>query len=509
MSAARGVTSLMQESESSRGTHPEPVEGARPLEFIPLHFGDKLRIVNPRGRIGILTLWSRIDFIEGKLNEMGVDLDPATSKIAVIGNLYGNGIPHLLRNLLHNPQIRDLVICGANRSGSAEEIVAFFEQGLEVGTSLGDTVTRVKGTTRIIDNLVQPEAFAEKPRFVSVGELRDQVSRATLYSYMQSYQPSEPTSVERVEIDLPEVKISHYPSEPRNCNIVADSPLDAWRELIFRLHRFGHLVHLRKGDRQELQNVRVVVTEPRVDSEEALQEFGFSVEGLRLYQNDMLLGPLPEDHSYTYGNRIREYYGFDALSKFAARLRENPQDRDCYLALWDSHSDIDADDAPCLVSLFFRVYDERLTLTACYRTHNALDAWLKNVYGLMRAQEIVAKESGIEIGPLTVISHSISIDPSKYDLAERVAKAKGFSIEMDPNGQFMVTVDQEAGEILVQHMSNEGFVLHEYRSSKAERIQHEIAHDCAVSDVNHAMYIGRQLAKAENCLKTGEQFEEG
>lgn len=479
------------------------------MEFIPLHFGDKLRVVNPKARLGILTLWSRIDFIEGKLQEMGVDLNPETSKIAVIGNLYGNGIPHLLRNLLYNPQIRDLAICGANRSGSREEIIGFFDQGLEQAISLGETVTRVKGTTRIIDNLVSPELFTEKPRLVPVGELSDQVSRETLYSLIQSFSPTAPESADRIEIELPEVTVTHYPSEPRNCSVAADTPLAAWRELIFRLARFGHLVHLRKGDRQELQNVKVVITEPRIDDEAQLGEFGFSAHDLRQYQNDMLLGPLPEDHSYTYGNRIREYYGFDALDKFAARLRENPQDRDCYLALWDSRHDIDADDAPCLVSLFFRVYDERLTLTACYRTHNALDAWLKNVYGLMRALEIVSELSGIPIGPLTVISHSISIDPTKYDLAERVAKSKGFSVDMDPNGQFMLTADHEAGEIVVQHLSNDGFLLHEYRSAKAERIQHELARDCAISDINHALYLGRQLAKAEMCLKTGEDYEEG
>ena len=73
----------------------------------------------------------------------------------------------------------------------------------------------------------------------------------------------------------------------------------------------------------------------------------------------------------------------------------------------------------------------------------------------------------------------------------------------------MVTVDQEAGEMVVQHMGNDGLLLHEYRSAKAERIQHELARDCAISDINHALYLGRQLAKAEMCLRTGEAYEEG
>ncbi|MGB9619553.1 MAG: thymidylate synthase, partial [Armatimonadota bacterium] len=237
--------------------------------------------------------------------------------------------------------------------------------------------------------------------------------------------------------------------------------------------------------------------------------YNFSLADLKQYQQDMLAPGLPPDQSYTYGNRIREYFGFDSLAKFAAKLRENQQDRDCYLALWDNRTDIDAEDAPCLVSLFFRVFDSKLTLTATYRTHNALDAWLRNVYGLMAVQEMVSKETGIEQGPLTVISHSISVDPDRYDFAQRVAHSKTFSVEMDPNGYFVISLDQETHEIVACHVSHEGIQLNEYRSKKAERIQHEIARDCAISDVNHAIYVGRQLAKAEMCLSTGQAFEEG
>lgn len=478
------------------------------LEFVPLHFGRKLRIVNPHGRIGVLTLWSRIDYVESKLRELGIDLDQHTSRIAAIGNLYGNGLPHLLRNLLFNPQIRDLVVCGTDRSGSCAELVSFFERGLEQAESLGEKVTRIAGTSRVIDDLVTPESFAEKPRIVCVGDLKSDSSLKELHNVIHSCVPPPPASRERVEIALPEVNVSFYPSNPRNHNIVKDTPLEAWRELVFRLVRFGRPVRLRKGERQELQNVRVVVVNPRADAEDRLREFGFDLADVLAYQKDMLEAELPADQPYTYGNRIRSYYGYDALELFAERLRENPQDRDCYLALWDSRVDPSAEDAPCLVSMFFRVFDEKLTLTATYRTHNALDAWLKNVYGLMEAQRVVAERVGLEAGPLTIISHSISIDPSKYDFARRVAETKGFSMELDPNGQFLVTLDEEAGEILVQHTTEDGIILGEYRSAKAERIQYELNRDCAISDINHAIYIGRMLAKAEECLRTGEEFAE-
>ncbi len=494
MLVARGADLQMQEADCET------------MEFIPLHFGDKVDIINPCGRVGVITLWSRTDYVKSAMENLGVDLSSKTSPVAVIGNLYGNGLPHLIRNLLYNPQIRDLVVCGSDLSGSLRELSCYFDLGLEKCVSLGCEVTRIATCERIIDDMVSPDMFSEKPRIHWVGDLKSDESRSALKSFLSDYTPETVADNRRVEIGLPEVEISYFPSEARSQNIVRERPLEAWRELVFRLYRFGRPVSLRKGERQELQNVKVVITKPEEDNPEDLQEYGFAIDALHKYQEEMLRGPLPSDHTYTYGNRIREYYGYDALHTFAKRLVDNPQDRDCYLALWDSGSDLDSDDAPCLVTLFFRYYEGKLTLTATDRTHNALDAWLKNIYGLIKAQEEVARLADMDPGPITVLSHSISIDPSKYDVAERVSNSKGFSLQFDPNGQFVF--DIEDGEIVATHMNGDGQVINTYKSKKAERIQHEITRDCAVSDIGHAIYIGRQLSRAEHCLETGEPFTE-
>ena len=97
------------------------------MEFIPLYFGDKLKVVNPHGVIGVVTLWSKPEYVMERFREAGVDLDPATSPIAVFGTLYGNGLRELLRNLLYNPQIQVLLICGHDRSGSARDLRNFFD----------------------------------------------------------------------------------------------------------------------------------------------------------------------------------------------------------------------------------------------------------------------------------------------------------------------------------------------------------------------------------------------
>ena len=106
-------------------------------------------------------------------------------------------------------------------------------------------------------------------------------------------------------------------------------------------------------------------------------------------------------------------------------------------------------------------------------------------------------------GPITVFSHSISIDPKELDRALMVAEKRKWKMHLDPMGYFRVTLDGK--EIMVEHRF-EDVTLREYRGRTAASLQHQIARDVAVSDINHAIYLGRQLAKAEMALKDGREF---
>ena len=67
---------------------------------------------------------------------------------------------------------------------------------------------------------------------------------------------------DRKEMPLPEVEVQYFPSNPRGHVVVQDTPLEAWKEVLHLLTRFGRRVSLNKGDRLELQHVKVVVEKP-------------------------------------------------------------------------------------------------------------------------------------------------------------------------------------------------------------------------------------------------------
>lgn len=488
------------------------------MQFEPLYFADRLTIVNPHGDVALTTLWSKVESARKVLDEAGIDLTPDTSRLAVISNLYGNGLPQMLRDLLWNPQIRHIVILGKNLSGSREWLVNFFEHGLEEVEFLGSKAHRIRNTQRNIDGCVQPHHFPRKIEFTVLGDVGDPTTKAGLHDAFAALPPFEECPYERIEPPpIPEPTVTRFPSEPRGHSFVRDTPMEAWSELIFRLYRFGHRTMVaKKGAKEgrvELQNVKVVVERPVEEPDEVLREFGFSLGKFQDYQRRILDPVKPPDLGYTYGNRLRGYFEHegklvDSLEIAGERLREELESRHAYISLWDNSRDLpEGHDCPCFVTAFFRKFEDRLTLTATFRAHNSMEAWPENLYGLIAIQRYVSERCGIDPGPITVISHSISIDVPSLAKAKRISDRKKsdevldpatgkLGPRMDPHGAFTTTFDANTWELVVEH-SFEGMKLGEYRGKSAEEIERRLARDVALSDISHALYLGREIARKE------------
>ena len=138
------------------------------MNFIPLYFQDKLTIVNPGGTIGVVTLWSKVDYVMERFRQAGVDLRSEYLAHRRLRYSVRQWLTGVAAKSLYNPQIQTLLVCGRNRSGSLEDLQAFFDAGLESAASPlvsyeigadGAVVQtcRIKGTNRLIDDLVRPE----------------------------------------------------------------------------------------------------------------------------------------------------------------------------------------------------------------------------------------------------------------------------------------------------------------------------------------------------------------
>jgi Thymidylate synthase len=509
--------------------------------FEALYHAERLHLVNPAGDVGLVTLWSPLRSARRRLAEISAELlDPQRSRVAVVSNLYGDGMYAMLCNLLFNPQVRHLIAIGQDLGlSTCDELEAFLEHGLEDAVMFGAPVKRIMGTGRVFPATAGFDELRLRKRlsFSYLGKLSSESLPAELMGRLRELPSDEEegSSVpERLRVDLDAAGFgasSRRPSQPAAHQVVRRRPLDCWEELVVRAVRFGRPVTLSNGPRLELLGAKAVITEPARESRHALERYGFQLESLLDYGAGMLRAELPEDTSYTYGNRLRGHFReqdrpLDTLQATIDRLRANPETRHGYVSLWDNSLDLGArptdgvgesgeeTGSPCLTTLFFRKVGDGLSLTATYRSHNLLTAWLRNVYGLMAIQRHVAERCEMEIGSITVISHSLGIDPSSphFQLAQRLSdrwrrdddrdqETGKYSLREDPHGYFVVGVDEREGRIVAEHRFG-GVLVKRYSGKRAETIASEISGDMAVSLVSHALWLGRELARHEAILSS-------
>lgn len=481
------------------------------LEFKHLYCENKVPIINPLGNAGIVTLWTKIDGNAGykaKLSERHPKLFEPDSNLVALTNLYGNGLPQMLANLAYNPQIERIAITGnrANTNGR-EALINFFEQGVEEIEVGGVKMSRIKETDYLLGLEVNPSLFKYFPE-IQVFKTSDYEGVANFVQYKGNRNVKES---DRMEIELVMPKFKDFSSDLTNHNIIADTPLEAWMDVMFHIDRYGKNMQLEKGLRRSLFNLDVTIRNPNFESDDLLKKLNFDPQELKEYQKFLLNPELPEDQPYSYGNRMRGYWGLDSLDIIIERLRKNPLDRHSLVSLWDTGNDLTHEkkesSAPCFTDAYFINLEGKLIMTAGFRTHNAVSAWLTNIYGLRAVQEYVANGIKIPAGQLNVRSRWISIDPenSKTNSALKLIKQhRKIKLDVDdPKGYFQITIDREENEIVAQHYSPEGIQVEEIRGPSATSIKNQLRQLNPFSTQDHAMWVGLQLAKAQFEL-TGE-----
>jgi thymidylate synthase len=228
---------------------------------------------------------------------------------------------------------------------------------------------------------------------------------------------------------------------------------------------------------------------------------------LAAYYPQLLTPTRPENIAYTYGERLFDYNGRDQVADMVTELRAQRFSRRAVAGLWDPARDPHSVDPPCLNLVQMRIREGKLYLTAYFRSHDIFRAWLLNTFGLRRLQaEIAARVSAsCMLGDLVVISQSAHIYADSWEAARSITQAhereylKNPRLVRDPRGS--LTIRLEGFQIHVDHYSPAGNLLATFSGSTARALQRELAP--FVSRIDHAIYLGVELGKAELALKNG------
>lgn len=457
----------------------------------PVFAEKEVIISNPYSSIGICTLWSpREKFVEKYLRKvMGM--------ISIVGNLYSVfGIGIMIRNVLANPMIRYLIVTGTEL-GSAKAVLKRIRDDVGLHKKLfleKEHLDRFFEQVRIIylDN-------EEVCGFIDRDEHRD------ICLEHLTFNP--------IIVPLPEPKADNFPSAMSGHLIRARTIFEGYLALLKEIRLFGHITGQDSEGhrRQELWELNMVITSQNPCNFSSIPHPEYDENHIRKYCEDFWNGTEPADLAYRYGHIIRFGFG-DQVEAVVKAFEDKAETFRTVISLWNpavESGSIIANDPPCICTIHPRIIGNYLHLWAYIRTNDMFGGWPLNAaalryfqYRLCERLKVKLNRFNLQIGDLGITSGSAHIyerDWLRVDaaIAEQNRAEKFFS---DPKGNFEIRI--EKAEIIVSHFSSNGEnLLQVFRGKNAEKLSKEITP--FISQIGNALYIGRELQKAEGRCKDG------
>ena len=501
-----------------------------PTEW-PVYFKERLLVDNINSSIGIVTLWMPKETVAEYLED---------GTFSVCGQLYTKGgINYILRNILSNPRIKHLIMCGIDRQGSGDALKKFFENG--VASAKDDTSPwKVLGDEKaVIDRQIPLNYLDLVRKNVTLYDMRtssvEEVGKKAKGLSLKDSSATASTFCDPITFPDPEkTKVQTYPSDHSVFKIRREYIGDAWLDALKTITRFGRKIPGMYGEVGQVANLSIVIEKEDPDSPEIAPFFNFDKEQLNLYYKGFFSENEGKEEIYTYGERIFNWEGIDQEKIMVEKLSRFEFDRGAMAVLWQPQKDNFPPTngevqqlgqtkkwrVPCLVMILGQVTDGKFDMTAVFRNNDVYGAWPLNAFALRKFQKNIAQKIGKDLGSLTTIAHIAEIYELNWEDALSLVK-ENFRLDrfcqQDSRGYYTVKIvgeKKQDQEIEVTFYSPDG--LNELGVYKKKGILPKVARDLSleilgdflVSDLSAACDLGRQLAKAESAIKLGLEFEQ-
>jgi len=441
---------------------------------------------NKNSNVGVCTLWSEKDQIKSKIPE---------EYYAILGNLYSaKGLEYMIRNVLANPNIRFIVLFGQDMAKSGEQFIQLIN-GKDIGLSIGkEHLDLFRKQVKVFD--------LRKNSFDGVLKILKQLKDKKTGPF------GEPVILKESVSEIAELS-----NESVNFIIRENQIADAWPRMLDLIMKFGEIKQTQYDMREkEVLNTIITISE---ESQKLETFMRISKKELEEYLPSVLTADKPVGINYTYGERlfsykVDEYTEINQIKRIICQLKDCPYTRRAVAMLWNVEKDRNSKHPPCLVYHSFLARHGELYLTAVIRSNDMFKAWPLNAFALNELLKYVCKETNLKYGKLTVISNSAHIYETDWKDAEKVVNEnikpeKG--LVLDPRGYFVIFLKDNL--INVSHFTNDNKPSsYCFKNNSAEKLYKKILKKNLVSRTDHAAYLGKELARAEHCLKSGVDFRQ-
>ena len=462
------------------------------------------------GRAVIVAGWTPVEVIKNRLNP---------EDYAVIGSLYNPkyGISMLLANLLANPCYNDIRILYATpqdkNTQAGRALYEFFAAGFkeeENYWAIRDFLTS-KEIGRIDKVFTREHLQQLRDNCRNSVELTDNIDSLKIEYEEQPVKHNEP-----VYLEIPLAPTEIVPANLYGHKVEADTVAEVWLKTVQYIRSSGRL----EGQRQEVINLTSVIhSEP---GEFYTPEWLPVGRGrLEEYVREVTLNEGDTNVTYTYGSRLRDYYqdgepDLDQVKEVARHIAKDPDSTRNLMCVWNTISDLGSSNPPCLTQIWARVLDNKLLLSATFRSHDIYMGYPSNLMAIRRLQDVLIeaiKESEPKLkltpGKIICVSMSAHIYEHAFADADRTVKEhyKPKETYTDPVGYFVLKVEGQSLNIL--HYNNQHDFVREYKFSSKKPvldIVRELHNLNPTIQAAHLAYLGIELQKMQQCAERGEEY---
>ncbi|MFM7405723.1 MAG: thymidylate synthase [Cuspidothrix sp.] len=444
---------------------------------------------------------------------------------AVIGQLYSptRGINLLIRNLLLNPHVRYLVILNATKedqnAGACQCLGDFFRHGVE--ESISDTGRKswvirspISGYIDIDIDINTLEKLRHSVEIQDAKSIFDAIEKIKYYAQKETLPPWGIP----VEFPMTTVEPTVLPGTRYGHRIEGKTIAETWVKIIHRIKTTGTIRPTGyDGKWQELIDLMAVVTDEPDDFYFPEPNYlpidrSFLEEYISQILDD---APNREGVKYTYGKRLRSWFGRDQIEQVIEKLIGEIDAASAVMTLWDV-KDHEKGGSPCLNHIWLRVVDNELSLTAIFRSNDMFAAWPANAMGLRSLQKHIRNEIcqrsqyNLKLGPLITLSQSAHIYDDTWSNAEQLIKEQYTAIAKkpgyyDPAGNFLIEIAEE--KIIVTHTTpGSGEIVGCYSGKNPLKLIKAICAALPAIRPDHAGYLGIELQKAATCIKIDKPY---
>jgi tetrahydromethanopterin S-methyltransferase subunit A len=160
-----------------------------------------------------------------------------------------------------------------------------------------------------------------------------------------------------------------------------------------------------------------------------------------------------------------------------------------------------------LESASWRPVLKNLTLFDVARFREQIE--LVNLIGVTGVSKIVEAAREAAKKPTTALSFQTPSNSDKVAFrVERLQARPPKTLRLDKAGFFVVLPQSATGLIICEHYENSGHLAHVIEGRQAAVVAATVIEQGLITQLDHAAYLGRELAKAEFALKTGSHYEQ-